>query len=122
MDTFTRLSIVLSSTSLVILVYFSIAAQVNGQTVFPVEFRNQADVTIYVTDFPNRADLLVYRVEYASQPRGNEGRWFFTEFATQAKKKIFFTRYRNRAQLTIHFVDYPNQARWRNSSKKHLMY
>jgi hypothetical protein len=61
-------------------------------------------------------------VAYASQAKGNEGKWFWVPYASQAQKKVFFVDYASQADLKIFFVKYESQAGWRTSAKKHLMY
>ena len=47
---------------------------------------------------------------------------FFTDADYKAKKKIFFVGADYKADLKIHFVDSDSKAKWRESSKKHLVY
>ena len=80
-----------------------------AQKVCSVDYKNQADVSVFVVDYANQADLKVFKVDYSNQADGNKGLWFFTDYENQSDKKIFF-------------VDYANQAGWQSNSKKYLLY
>jgi hypothetical protein len=105
-----------------VVLLFSGLSPLSAQTLFSVQYQNQAEVKVYVVKYESQADLKVYKVPYRSQAKGNEGLWFFEEHVNQAHKKIFFVKYENQADLKIFFVKYRNQAGWRNRNKIHLMY
>jgi len=52
-----------------------------AQMVYSVDYKNQADVSVFVVDYANQADLKVFKVDYSNQANGNEGLWFFTDYA-----------------------------------------
>ena len=92
-----------------ILIFFLTTLHSNGQTIYSVEYKSQAD-------------LLVYKVDYKSQAKGNEGLWYFVEYKSQADFNIYFVDYKSQADLKIFFVDYKSQAGWQSKEKKHLLY
>ena len=92
-----------------ILIFFLTTLYTNGQTLYSVEYKSQADVKIFVVDYKSQADLLVYKVDYKSQAKGNEGLWHFVEYKSQADFRVYF-------------VDYKSQAGWQSKEKKHLLY
>jgi hypothetical protein len=47
---------------------------------------------------------------------------YSVNYESQADKKIYFVKYQSQADLKIYFVDYESQAKWKNNSKKHLLY
>ena len=105
-----------------ILIFFLTTLYINGQTLYSVEYKSQADVNIFVVDYKSQADLLVYKVDYKSQAKGNEGLWYFVEYKSQADFNIYFVDYKSQADLKIFFVDYKSQAGWQSKEKKHLLY
>ena len=105
-----------------ILIFFLTTLYTNGQTLYSVEYKSQADVNIFVVDYKSQADLLVYKVDYKSQAKGNEGLWYFVEYKSQADFNIYFVDYKSQADLKIFFVDYKSQAGWQSKEKKHLLY
>ena len=104
------------------ILFFLLALNSLAQSVFSVDYENQADLKVFVVKYENQADLKVFKVKYQNQAGENDGKWFFTDYANQAKKKIYFVKYENQADLKIFFVEYENQAGWRSQSKIHLMY
>ena len=75
-----------------------------------------------MVDADYKADLLVYKVDADYKAGDNDGKWFFTDTDYKAKKKIFFVGADYKADLKIYFVDSDSKAKWRESSKKHLVY
>lgn len=103
-----------------LVVFLFIFSPIFSQTVFPVQFANQADVKVYEVDFENQADLNVFQVDFRNQATNCNGLWFYTDFANQARWKIFFTDFETQADLKIFYVKFRNQAGWRNEEKKEL--
>ena len=71
-----------------LLIFFLTTLYTNGQTLYSVEYKSQADVNIFVVDYKSQADLLVYKVDYKSQAKGNEGLWHFVEYKSQADFRV----------------------------------
>ncbi len=100
----------------------SVFSFAKAQTIFSVDYANQADFKVYVVDYASQADLLVNKVKHKSHVKDNQGLWFFVDYKSQAEKSIFFVEYQSQADLLIHFVDYKSQAGWKTKSKKHILY
>ncbi len=105
-----------------ILIFFLATLYSNGQAIFSVEYKSQADINVFVVDYKSQADLLVYKVDYKSQAKGNEGLWYFVDYKSQADSSIYFAEYKSKSDLKIFFVDYKTQAGWQTKEKKHLLY
>ncbi len=93
-----------------------------AQKVYSVNASYKADIKVYVVDAEYKADLLVYKENADYKADGNEGHWFFTDADYKAKKKIYFVDADYKADLKIYFVDAEYKAKWKDSSKKQLMY
>jgi hypothetical protein len=94
---------------------------VNAQLIFPVKYRNQADIKVFVETQKSRADLNVSKVKFPQSAIGNKGWWFFTNKPSRGSKKIFFVAIPSQADLKIFFVDYPSQAGWNRRQKQYLL-
>lgn len=84
----------------------------------------RADVKVYVVEYEYQADLVVYKAEhqYEAKKNENKGIWYFTEYEYQADKTVCFVDKRYQADITVFFTNSKYSAKWRNESKRHLMY
>lgn len=109
-------------TKLLFLLGFILPVLSFSQTIYSVDYANQADVKVFVVDYENQCDLKVFKVDYANQVDGNQGLWYFVDYPNMADKKIYFVDYVNQSDLKVFFVKYRNQAGWRNKGKQQVMY
>ena len=56
------------------------AVAVQGQTVYSVKYKSEADVKVYVAKYKSEADLVVYKCKYKSEAEGNNGLWHFVKY------------------------------------------
>ena len=50
-----------------ILIFFLTTLYTNGQTLYSVEYKSQADFSVYFVDYKSQADLKIFFVDYKSQ-------------------------------------------------------
>ena len=83
-----------------------------------------ADVKVCVVEHEYQADLVVYKAkhQYEAKKTENRGIWYFTDYRTAADKTIRFVDDQFNADLKVYFTTEKYSAKWKNESKRHLMY
>ena len=64
----------------------------------------------------------MYKEDAEYKAKGNEGKWYFVDAEYKADKKIYFEDAEYKADLKVYFVDSEYKAKWKNLSKKQLLY
>ena len=94
----------------------------DGQKIFSVDSKYDADIKVFVANSKYDADLIVFKCSSKYDAKENKGLWFFVGSKYDADKKVFFVDSKYDADLIIFFSDSKYDAEWKKSSKKQIMY
>ena len=79
-----------------------------------VDYKSEANYSVYISNSKVNADKLVYISETPSGSSFERGVWYKKTVCNDNTTKLFFTKYRTEADFKIFQVDYKSQARNKN--------
>ena len=82
-----------------------------AQTMYEVEYENQADLLVYKVKYPSQADIRYYVVEYRSQADESKNHWYYVRYPSQAQYTIYWVKYPSQADSLVYEVEYPSQTK-----------
>ena len=96
--------------SVIMVILMAHCQPATAQTVYEVQYKNQADVLVYEVDYPSQADIKYYVVQYKSQANEQKHHWYYVQYPSQAQYTIYWVKYKSQADTLVYRVDYPSQT------------